>query len=171
MLCHTVLCCALLAALHLHGLDCIAWLHHTTLHCTPPHIERWEGRSAALILSGLVVVSLSQNPSPNRSLPTPPSYLYTGATGDVTALFSRFGADGLKLVHAAFACNPSLNRNSRQESIEAANKLFEGGGPKGKYSSALSDLYKGVTDLAVENHGKQKALTKTKSKSKSRFFG
>lgn len=99
------------------------------------------------------------------------SYLCSGASNDVTALFSRFGADGLKLVHAAFACNPSLNRSSRQESIEAANELFEAGGAKGKYSSALSDLYQGVTDLALENHGKQKALTKTKSKSKSRFFG
>lgn len=97
--------------------------------------------------------------------------LRVGVTNDVNDLFARYGADGLKLVHAAFSCNPSLSRNSRLESVEAANKLFEAGGPKGKYPSALSDLYRGVTDLITDNNGKQKAAPKTKSKPKSRFFG
>lgn len=97
--------------------------------------------------------------------------LRVGVTNDVNDLFARYGADGLKLVHAAFSCNPSLSRNSRLESVEAANKLFEAGGPQGKYPSALSDLYRGVTDLVTDNNGKQKAAPKTKSKPKSRFFG
>jgi hypothetical protein len=99
----------------------------------------------------------------------------SGTKSDVTELFEKFGADGLKLVIAALNCNPSLNRSIRLESIDLATKMFEKGGLKGqKYDGTLSDLYKGVTDLTTEgniNGGRQTPVKAKLTKPKSRFFG
>jgi Exocyst complex component Sec6 len=66
----------------------------------------------------------------------------------VLALYELYGADGLKLVHAAFSSNPNIPKGNRTESIDTATKMFERGAPNGsQYKAASSELYNGLIDL------------------------
>ena len=61
----------------------------------------------------------------------------SGAENEVKILFEKMGAIGLKVVTAALVCNPSLNRQEKEESVAVANKIFSKSG--NVYSNSTSN--------------------------------
>jgi hypothetical protein len=82
---------------------------------------------------------------------------------EVKLIYSKFGADGQKLVQSAINSNPALSKTDRAEMLDAAANIFTRKTNTGvQYSTAVSDEYRNVADSHVEVGAVKQVKQKTR---------